>query len=112
MARYKQTRILINASEYYSPLRTERGLKKMIHYATPVLHNPTIKQRAKIITTNHIWKYGDRFYKLADVHYGDVLFWWVIAWYNGYPTEAEVPLGTRLSIPVSLEDGLRVLRGE
>jgi hypothetical protein len=33
----------------------------------------------------------------------------VIAWYNGYPTEADIKKGALIDIPVNLEDALRVL---
>ena len=109
MPRYNKTRKVINKSEYYEFLRKERGVKVIEQYATPILHNPTVLQRMNVLTTTHIWKYGDRFYKLAHQYYGDERFWWVIAWYNGYPTEAHVKTGRSLSIPVNLEDVLNAL---
>ena len=109
MPRYNKTRKVINNSEYYEFLRKERGVKVIEQYATPMLHNPTVWQRMNLTTTTHIWKYGDRFYKLAHQYYGDERFWWVIAWYNGYPTEAHVKTGRSLSIPVNLEDVLNAL---
>ena len=48
-------------------------------------------------------------YKIANKYYGNPRFWWVIAWYNGYPTEADVKKGAYLEIPVNLEDALRIL---
>ena len=110
MPRYNKTRKVINSSEYYRLLRKERGVRAIEHYATPILHNPTVLQRMKLLTTTHIWKYGDRFYKLAHQYYGDERFWWVIAWYNGYPTEAHVKTGKALKIPTNLEEVLKTLR--
>jgi len=109
MARYNKYRIVNNASEYYAPLRDSRGVRNIRHYETPRLHNPTVKQRMSLVTTTHIWKYGDRLYKLADKHYGDVRFWWVIAWYNSAPTEANLITGDAIEIPVNLENTLKVL---
>ena len=60
-------------------------------------------------TTLHIWKYGDRLYKLANKYYGDSRYWWVIAWWNSFPTEASITLGTPLRIPLNLEQALIVL---
>ena len=111
MSRYTNSKIITNASEYYAPLRKGRHAKIITQYATPKLHNPGVAQRAQLAKSTHIWKYGDRFYQLAHQYYGDARFWWVIAWYNGYPTEADVPTGSRLAIPVNLEHALKVLRG-
>jgi len=109
MARYTDEPIIVNSSEYYAPLRKSRGLKAIVQYATPALYNPTVAERAGVPTTKHVWKYGDRLYKLAYQHYNDQRFWWVIAHYNGYPTEAHIPTGATLWIPLSIEKALSVL---
>ena len=110
MPRYNKTRKVINSSEYYKPLRKRRNVKSITHYATPNLHNPSVLQRMNLLTTTHIWKYGDRFYNLAYQYYGDERFWWVIAWYNGYPTEAHIRTGALLYIPLNIQKALKVLR--
>lgn len=109
MGRYNKDKILINASEYYQPLREERGVEAIRQYATPRLRNPTIKDRRQLKTTKHIWSYGDRLYKLAHRYYGDPQFWWVIAWYNATPTEADLQLGQLIRIPLNIEKVLKVL---
>tara|TARA_Y100000310_G_scaffold12935_1_gene13294 strand:- start:38 stop:316 length:279 start_codon:yes stop_codon:yes gene_type:complete len=90
-------------------LRQKRGVKYIKQYETPVLNNPTRSQRRKITTTKHLWKYGDRLYNLADTYYSSPRHWWVIAWYNGYGTEADIENGTLLYIPLKLEEALAVL---
>jgi nucleoid-associated protein YgaU len=107
--RYKKFRVFTNDSEYYKPLRETRGLKQVRQYVTPVLRNPSVAERAKLITNTHIWKYGDRLYKLSHQYYGDSRFWWVIAWYNAYPCEADIPINTVLYIPVNLDSALKTL---
>ena len=109
MARYNKSRIIINASPYYKSLRDRHHLKKVRQYATPVMHQPTVAQRSALLTTQHIWKYGNRFYQFADQYYGDTRYWWVIAWYNGYPTEADIFPGDVIEIPVNIEDALNAL---
>ena len=111
MPRYDETLIVRNESEYYAPLRKSRDLKVVRQYATPILNNPGPAARRTLKKAVHVWTYGDRLYKLAHQYYGDASFWWVIAWYNGYPTESHIKNGTRLSIPLSLEKALKVLRG-
>ena len=108
-SRYKKTDILYNSSEYYSFLRKERNVKGIRQYATPTLRQPTIADRARLVTKSHAWSYGDRYYKLAAETYGDPTYWWVIAWYNGVPTEALLKTGDVLTIPLDLQEVLSVL---
>ena len=109
MGRYDKYRIIINESEYYKPLREERGLKRIVQYETPQLRNPSVRQRMNMVSTKHIWKYGDRLYQLADQYYGDARYWWVIAWYNGFGVEADIYNGAVLRIPLNIEEALKVL---
>lgn len=105
MARYNSYKILNNSNEYYRKLRQKRNnLKNIQHYETPILRHPTISERAAMDTVEHIWTVGDRFYKLADTYYNNPQFWWIIAWYNGLPTEAHVYPGYALSIPLNIEE--------
>jgi len=109
-SRYIRSRILNNDIEFYEFLRKKRGnVKNINHLDTPILKQPSIIERANLATTNHIWKYGDRFYNLAFQYYKDPEYWWVIAWYNGYPTEFDVRKGDVLSIPLNLEKALFAL---
>ena len=107
MPRYKKDRIFRNSSEYYKTLR--RGKKSIRHFETPILTNPGPVTRASITSFTHIWTVGDRFYKLANTYYSDVRYWWIIAWYNGVPTEAHLERGTPIEIPLDLDAVLRVL---
>jgi nucleoid-associated protein YgaU len=109
MSRNNKRRTLINDSEYYEPLRKSRNVKAIEQYATPIMLNPTILHRAVVKTTKHVWKYGDRFYNLADKYYGDARYWWVIAWWNGYGVEADVKNGSLIRIPIEITDALKVL---
>lgn len=109
MGRYSSTKKFRNNLEYYEYLRGKRKLKITNHYATPILKNPTVEERARIASDSHIWVLGDRYYKLADKYYGDSSFWWVIAWYNAVPVEADLSLGDMIEIPISLNAVLDVL---
>ena len=108
-SRYNKARKIFNNTEYYEPLRKSRDLKEIEQYATFPLTNPTVSQRASTVTNAHIWKYGDRLYNLAHQYYGDTRYWWVIAWWNGLPTEADIYPGDVIQIPVDLETTLRIL---
>jgi len=109
MPRYKSSRIVINDSEFYKFLRDKRGLKKVKHYNTPIIYNPTVADRNAIDTVTHVWSYGDRYYKLAAQYYGAPEYWWVIAWWNGRPTEATIQNGTAIQIPLVLENALQIM---
>jgi nucleoid-associated protein YgaU len=109
-SRYNRTAIVDNDIEFYRFLREKRGnVKNIRHQETPILKNPSIIERASLRTTNHIWKYGDRYYNLSHKYYKNPEYWWVIAWYNGYTTEADVYPGDYLQIPLDLEKALMVL---
>lgn len=109
-SRYLKTKILDNDAEFYEFLRKKRGnVKSLSHYATPILRQPDVSDRASLNTTAYIWKFGDRYYNLANQYYKNVDYWWVIAWYNGYPTEADIKPGDVIDIPLNLEQVLNVL---
>ena len=103
MARYKSSKIFNNSLDYYEYLRENRNIKIIDHYATPILKNPTIAERTRIISNSHIWSFGDRFYKLADQYYGNSEYWWVIAWFNKKPTEGHLKIGDLILIPTPLD---------
>ena len=100
---------ITNDIDFYKELRERRGVKQIEHFVTPILRQPSIGDRVRLRTSTHIWKYGDRFYKLADQYYGDTRYWWVIAWYNGIPTEAEANTGDALEIPLDISEALLAL---
>ena len=107
--RYTYSRVLTNDSDYYKPLRAKRSVRKIIQQATPSLRQPTYLQRTQMNTSKHIWKYGDRLYNLSNQFYGDPRYWWVIAWWNGYPTEVSVQTGDFLDIPLDIGAALNAL---
>ena len=110
MSRYSNDEILNNHIEFYEFLRKERGgMKNIVQYATPTVHMPALEDRMGINTSAHIWSYGDRYYKLADQYYNNIEYWWVIAWYNGYPTEADIRTGDLIYIPLDLERLLQIV---
>ena len=112
MPRHKGQRIFRNNLYFYDFLRRKRGngdLKAIVQYRTPVLINPSVTQRANTAVDNHVWRYGDRYYKLAATYYQDPSYWWVIAQWNALPTEASVRIGDVIAIPLDLENALDIL---
>ena len=100
---------IINDIDFYRELRERRGVKQIEQFTTPRLRQPTVSDRLRLKTSTHIWKYGDRFYNLAHQYYGDARYWWIIAWFNGIPTEAEANTGDVLEIPLDISEALLVL---
>ena len=107
--RYLSRTTFKNRSEAYKEFLEEKGLKRIVQYPTPILKHLSTSQIARLERIPHIWKVGDRYYKLAYKHYGNPKYWWVIAWYNKRPTESHVTLGNTVYIPTPLDDVLRFL---
>jgi len=94
----------------YQDIFDPRGVNFIKHYNTPRMTYPTLEQNKSISTLRHIWKFGDRYYKLAHEHYGDSRLWWIVAWYNQKPTEAHIKLGDVIHVPFPLEVALSYMR--
>ncbi|MAF24130.1 hypothetical protein CL634_00885 [bacterium] len=106
--RYILRKVFSNTSEAYESVLENRGVRKINQYTTPRLKYPTVNQISSLNRLTHIWTVGDRYYKLAHKHYGNVKYWWVLAWYNRKPTESHVKLGEMVFIPLPLDDVLRI----
>jgi len=102
-SRYDQQDISLNASSRYKRLFQKRRVKFIEQYPTQDLRHLTVKEMMSLNMTDHIWKSGDRFYKLAHQYYEDPELWWVIAWFNRTPTDSHVKIGTVITIPTPLE---------
>jgi len=73
------------------------------------LYHPSVVDRANIATTTHVWTAADRYYNLAARYYGDPKLWWIIAWYNGRPTEGDISPGDLITIPLSAQEIIQLL---
>tara|TARA_B100000214_G_C23663162_1_gene488414 strand:+ start:30 stop:374 length:345 start_codon:yes stop_codon:yes gene_type:complete len=109
MSRYYGRKKKTTKDKMYKELLDARGVSKIKHYATPKLNHPTTKQREGMTKHVHIWKEGDRFYKLAHEHYGDSRYWYIIAHWNLRPTESHVNIGDGIRIPGPLSVVLSIL---
>ena len=109
MNRLDRRRELLNDEETYKEVFDERGVKHIVQYASPHMIYPTASEIARLSQITHVWKRGDRFFKLAHKHYGNSQYWWIIAWYNQTPTESHVQLGQIIRIPKPLGDVVKYL---
>jgi len=107
--RYMQRRIFKNSHEDYKEILKSKNTKWIKQYNTPVLKYPSPEQIASLNSGTEIWKTGDRLYKYAFKYYSDPELWWVIAWFNKKPTEADFSVGDVVYIPQPLEKALTLL---
>ena len=103
-SRYQGRRVAVNSDDLYKNILDQRGLKFVRQYRTANLSYPSKEKIGRMMTDQHLWKMGDRFYKLAHHYYGDSKYWWVIAWFNKTPTENLLSVGQTVYIPLNLEE--------
>lgn len=101
--RYDERQIISNNSSLYQQKLRKLGKRAIVQYASAPLRTPTEEEIATLAVKPHVWRVGDRFYKLAHQYYKNPRLWWVIAHYNMAPTEAYVAVGSRINIPLPLE---------
>ena len=109
-SRYTYRKKFANSLEMYSDQLAARKVNLINHYSSPNMTYPNVAEKAAIKPVEHVWKLGDRFYKLAHEHYGEKKLWWLIAWYNRAPTENHIKLGQVISIPKPLAAALSFMR--
>tara|TARA_Y100000310_G_scaffold11554_1_gene12100 strand:+ start:98 stop:436 length:339 start_codon:yes stop_codon:yes gene_type:complete len=100
--RYDDRKVYKNDNEIYDNLLERRDVKFIRQYGTPNMKYPTIAQLRELTRVQHVWRVGDRFYKLAARYYSAPEYWWVIAQYNKRPTESDLSAGDVIYIPLPL----------
>jgi nucleoid-associated protein YgaU len=101
--RYRNRRIVKNDLEMYSDAFKKRNIKHVLQYTTPELVFIKEKQYKNLIILKHVWKEGDRYYKLAETYYGNPKDWWIIATFNQLPTESDIAVGDIINIPTPVD---------
>ena len=105
--RHTNRRSFRNTDEIYKETLRKRGLRTIVQHETVEMRHPTAKQDRLLTKIEHVWAHGDKLWKLAQRHYGDASFWWVIAWYNLKPTDAHYSIGDRVLVPKPLKKILK-----
>ena len=108
--RYTYRRLFRNRLTRYQEQLKARNVNHIDQYGTPNMTYPNSSELRKLTLIKHIWKQGDRYYKLAHRYYGDKKLWWLIAWYNKAPTESHLRFGRKISIPMPLVSALSYMR--
>lgn len=108
MSRMSRTRTITTTGDVVTNLRE---VKSISHYATPVYKPLTESQLNSLQVFKHIWSEGDKYHKLSTQYYQDPTFWWVIARFNGKPTEAHLNIGDVVYIPIPFERIITYYKG-
>jgi hypothetical protein len=105
ISRYDNRMILTNVSNDYrfSKILKARGLDRIKQYLTPELTYPSGEDLAEIQQVTRVWTVGTKYFNLSYEFYGDPQYWWVIAWFNLQPLEANFRPGDVVIIPTPLE---------
>ena len=101
--RYDDRTIYRNSNEIYESIFDARDVRFIRHFGTPRMNYPSPGQMGTLQTLQHIWKTGDRFYKLASDYYSSPEYWWVVAQFNKRPTEGHLVPGDVIYIPLPLQ---------
>ena len=89
--------VFLNSDELYEDILRRKRITSLKQYQTRLFTN--LRSKPGIETSTHIWKTGDRYYKLANTYYGNPQLWWIIALYNQKPTEGHLRIGDVIEIP-------------
>ena len=103
ISRYKKSKITTVGGNAYKEILETRPTKKVTALTFQQFKELKVSELTGLALETHIWGPSDRFFKLADRYYGNPVYWWVIAYFNQTPLEADVKVGQKLLIPVPLE---------
>ena len=99
--------VFLNSDELYEDILRRKRITSLKQYQTSLFTN--LRSKPGIETSIHIWKTGDRYFKLANQYYGRPELWWIIALYNKKPTEGSLKRGDLVFIPTPVEALLNYL---
>ena len=102
-SRRKQRFVFSNGQEIYDDILTRKRIRAIRQFSTLTLQPLIANSENKIQEVFHIWKTGDRYFKLASQYYGKPELWWIIVLYNKKPTEGHLAKGDLIKIPVPIE---------
>jgi len=93
----------LTKADMFQQIKQRRSLDAVSLYSTAKFKKISDLELEDLEYQSYIWARGDRFYKLAADFYENPDFWWVIALFNGTPTEQHVGLGEEIFIPLEPE---------
>lgn len=93
-------------NETYRRLLKQKDKKNIYLHSTPVYKFDDTDKDIDFTFTEVYWAESDRLYKLSNQYYNTPEFWWVIAFFNQKPTDADYGVGDLVLIPTPLENAL------
>jgi hypothetical protein len=102
-------RFFTNINKKYTDILKRKKKPGITQWTTPVNTVPLPGADPAISNIRHIWRTGDRYFKLANTYYGNPEYWWIIAAYNQAPTEGHLRVGDIVFIPTPLDTILQSL---
>tara|TARA_Y100001938_G_C7957684_1_gene362601 strand:+ start:37 stop:378 length:342 start_codon:yes stop_codon:yes gene_type:complete len=109
ISRYKKSKITTVGGGAYKEILKNRPKKNIVALIFEQFKELKVSEIAGLALETHVWGPSDRFFKLSNKYYGTPLYWWVIAYFNQTPLEADVKVGQKMLIPVPLERILEVM---
>ena len=99
--------VIENDDSVYKDFIRKLGVKKIDHISLILFGDPMNSEFLNDISiTKHVYSTGDKMSKIAYKHYGDASLWWVVAWFNGRPTDFHCNVGDTLLVPHPIEEVL------
>ena len=96
MAKYKDSSYSNNSAKLYKKMLEERGIKNIYQFRTKIFDNLDL---STVQSTKYTWKKNDNLFKLANRFYSNKDYWWIIAYFNGKPTDSHFEIGDEVLIP-------------
>jgi nucleoid-associated protein YgaU len=103
MNRNEKRVLLLNKNKLYKKRMDEKNLNFIRQVSTLKFNSVTPADISNLTVIDHVWKTGDKLYKLAKQYYGDNSYWFLLAWFNNKPTDAHLAYGDLIHIPTPLE---------
>jgi hypothetical protein len=97
MPKYTDRKVVLNDDDSYKDWFDKRGIQNIDQYASFFFNREYFK--GAFATKEHIWTKGDRLFKLANIYYDSIEYWWIIALWNDKPTDAHYNYGDVIEIP-------------
>jgi len=104
--RYDNRLIFRNNSAVYQEHFVDRNVNYINQYNTAEFKYLEPEDLRGLNFRSHIWKAGDKLFKLAYQSYGSTKLGWLISWFNQKPLESDFKHGDVIDIPFPLSDAL------
>ena len=107
ISRYDGRELMTNDDPGYQKVFFEdRDVRQIMQYKTARFQFPTDEEMSNISIFTTTWSATDKLYNTAANVYGSPELWWLIAWFNQKPTEANFRTGDLVYIP---QDAIQIL---